>query len=139
LKGQPDLAKNSPDSRSKPDYPGGSKIGHHQGSEARRRKARKERQACFQEVGSAESDLKFFGGTTPGTKLVYGKKRRMSPAGRRAISRATKARWAKLRELKETAAKAPKQTMSATTRARMGKAQQQRWAKVRAAKVKKAA
>jgi len=57
----------------------------------------------------------------------------MSAAGRLAISKATKARWTKVRELKATAAKAPKRKISAAGRARIAKAQKARWAKVRAA------
>jgi hypothetical protein len=94
---------------------------------------------AFKRLAALKATMKFFGGTTPGTKLVYGKKRRMSAAGRLAIFKATKARWAKVRELKATAAKAPKSKMSAAGRARIAKAQKARWAKVRAAKAKKAA
>jgi hypothetical protein len=94
---------------------------------------------AFKKLAALKATMKFFGGTTPGAKLVYGKKRRMSAAGRLAISKATKARWAKIRELKATAAKAPKRKMLAAGRARIAKAQKARWAKIRAAKVKKAA
>ena len=94
---------------------------------------------AFKRLAALKATMKFFGGTTPGTKLVYGKKRRMSAAGRLAISKATKARWAKVRELKATAAKKTTRKMSAATRARMAKAQTARWAKIRSAKVKKAA
>ena len=54
---------------------------------------------AFKRLAALKATMKFFGGTTPGTKLVYGKKRRMSAAARLAISKATKARWAKVREL----------------------------------------
>jgi hypothetical protein len=94
---------------------------------------------AFKRLAALKATMKFFGGTTPGTKLVYGKRRRMSAAGRLAISKAAKARWAKIRELKATAAKAPESKMSAAARARMAKGQRARWAKVRAAKAKKAA
>ena len=94
---------------------------------------------AFKRLAALKAAMKFFGGTTSGTKLVYGKKRRMSAAGRLAISKATKARWAKVRELKGTAAEAPKSKMSVAARARMAKGQRARWAKVRAAKAKKAA
>ena len=50
---------------------------------------------AFKKLAALKATMKFFGGTTPGTKLVYGKKRRMSAAGRLALSRATKARWVK--------------------------------------------
>jgi hypothetical protein len=95
---------------------------------------------AFKRLAALKATMKFFAGTTPSTKLVYGKKRRkMSAAGRLAISKATKARWAKVRKLKAAAVKAPRRTMSAAGRARIAKAQKARWAKVRAAKVKKAA
>jgi hypothetical protein len=116
--------------------------GHHQGPEARRSKLEKNVKHAFKRLAALKATMKFFGGTTPGTKLVYGKKRRMSAAGRLAISKATKARWAKVRELEATVAKTPKSKMSPVARARISKAQKARWAKVRdakAAKAKKAA
>ena len=91
---------------------------------------------AFKKLAALKATMKFFGGTTPGTKLVYGKKRRMSAAGRLAISRATKARWAKVRQAKTVK---PRRNMSAAGRARIAKAQKARWAKIRAAKGKKAA
>jgi hypothetical protein len=84
------------------------------------------------------STMNFFGGSTK-PKLGGRKKRRMSAAGRLAISKATKARWAKLRELKATAAQTPKSKISAAGQARIAKAQRARWGRVRAAKIKKAA
>src|SRR5271170_5696618 len=106
----------------------------------KREEAKLEKHAknALKQLAALKATMKFFGGTTPGTKLVYGKKRRMSAAGRLAISKATKARWAKVRELKATAAKAPKRTMSAAGRARIAKAQKARWAKIRAVKSKAA-
>jgi hypothetical protein len=94
---------------------------------------------AFKRLAALKAAMKFFGGTTPGTKLVYGKKRRMSAAGKLAISRAAKARWAKVRQAK--AAK-PRRRMSAAGRARIAKATKLRWSKWRAAnanKTKKAA
>ncbi len=94
---------------------------------------------AFKHLAALKATMKFFGSTAPGTKLVYSKKRRkMSAAGRLAISRATKARWARVRELKAVAAKTPKRKMSAAGRAKIANAQRARWAKVRAAKLKKA-
>ena len=93
---------------------------------------------AFKRLAALKATMKFLGGTTPGTKLVYGKKRRMSAAGRLAISKATKTRWAKVRELKATAAEAPRSKMLAAARARMEKGQQARCANVQAAKGKKA-
>jgi hypothetical protein len=60
----------------------------------------------------------------------------MSAAGRLAISRATKARWAKFHAAK---AIKPRRKMSAAGRASIVKAQKARWAKIRAVKAKKAA
>src|ERR1700722_11612414 len=91
---------------------------------------------AFKKLAALKATMKFFGGTTPGTKLVYGKKRRMSAAGRLAISRAPKARWAKGRKRKKAN---PPGKMSAGGGARIGKATKLRWAKWRAAKAKKAA
>jgi hypothetical protein len=101
------------------------------------RKLEKYAKNALKQLATLKATMKFFGGTTPGTKLVYGKKRRkMSAAGRLAISKATKARWAKVR-----AAKAPKRRrkMSAAGRASIVKAQKERWAKIRAAKKAKKA
>src|SRR5271170_4447530 len=107
----------------------------------KREEAKLEKHAknALKQLAALQATMKFFGGTTPGTKLVYGKKRRMSAAGRLAISKATKARWDKIRRLKATAATAPKRKMPAAVRARIAKAQKARWAKWRAAKAKKAA
>jgi hypothetical protein len=60
------------------------------------------------------------------------KKRRMSAAGRLAISKATKARWAKVRAAKAK----PRRKMSAAGRASIVKAQKARWAKIRAIRPK---
>ena len=63
-------------------------------------------------------------------KLGGGNSHTMSPAGRRRISLAQKARWAKV---KGRAPKA-KRKMSAAGRKRIAAAQRARWAKVRAGK-----
>ncbi len=91
--------------------------------------------SAMKRLSALRATMKFFGGTTPGTKLVYGKKRRMSAAGRLAISKATKARWAKVRAAK---AARPRRKMSAAGRASIVKAQKARWAKVRAARARAA-
>ena len=91
---------------------------------------------AFKRLAALKATVKFFGGTTPGAKLVYGKKRRMSAAGRLAISKATKARWAKVRQAKTMKSR---RKMSAAGRARIVKATKARWARWRAAKTKKAA
>jgi hypothetical protein len=89
---------------------------------------------ALKQLAALKATMKFSGGTIPGTKLAYGKKRRMSAAGRLAISKATKARWAKVRAAKAE----PRRKMSAAGRASIVKAQKARWAKVRAAKAKAA-
>ena len=53
---------------------------------------------ALKHLAALKATMKFFGGTTPGTKLVYGKKRRkISAAGRARIAKAQRARWAKVR------------------------------------------
>lgn len=63
-------------------------------------------------------------------KLRGGSNHTMSAAGRRRISLAQKARWAKAIDR----APKPKRTMSAAGRKRIAAAQRRRWAKVRAGK-----
>src|SRR6266478_831486 len=69
------------------------------------------------------------------TKLKRAK-RTLSAAGRRKISLAQKARWAKTRR---AAAPTRVRTMSRTARNKIAAAQRVRWAKVRAKQMKKAA
>lgn len=64
--------------------------------------------------------------------------RTLSAAGRRAISLAQKARWAKRAASREAATTKSKRTMSATARRKIAAAQRARWA-ARKAKEKKAA
>jgi hypothetical protein len=78
----------------------------------------------------------FAGGLVGNGKL--GKRRKMSAAGRLAISKATKARWAKVRAAKGTRTIRRHTKMSVATRAKMAKAQKARWAKVHAKKAKAA-
>jgi len=65
-------------------------------------------------------------------KLGGGGKHTMSAAGRRKISLAQKARWAKVKGR----APKPKRTISAAGRRRIAAAQRARWAKIRAGKKK---
>ena len=58
-----------------------------------------------------------------GSVSSNGSSRRMSAAGRRRISRAQKADWAKLRTAK------PKRTIPAAGRKRIAAAQRERWSK----------
>ncbi|HSY74480.1 MAG TPA: hypothetical protein VK810_03335, partial [Dongiaceae bacterium] len=85
----------------------------------------------------------FASDSTPTTAKAPGKKlHTMSAAGRRKISLAAKARWAKVHAAKAkspAAAKSPgkkKRTMSAAARKKISLAAKARWAKVRAAKSK---
>ncbi len=93
---------------------------------------------AFKRLAALKATMKFFGGTTPGSKLVYGKKRRTSAATPARMAKGQQARWAKVRELKATAAKTTTRKMSAAGRASIAKAQKARWAKIRAAKLKRA-
>jgi hypothetical protein len=65
-------------------------------------------------------------------------RRKLSAAGRRAISLAQKARWAKRASDARTGTKKPKRTMSAAARRKIAAAQKARWAAWKA-KQKKAA
>jgi len=55
-------------------------------------------------------------------------RRHLSAAGRRAISRAQKARWAKRSTKGQTGTTKPKRTMSAAARRKIAAAQKARWA-----------
>jgi hypothetical protein len=84
----------------------------------------------------------FASDSAPAAAKAPGKKHTMSAAGRRKISLAAKARWAKVHAAKAkspAAAKASgkkKRTMSAAARQKISLAAKARWAKVRAAKAK---
>jgi len=58
----------------------------------------------------------------------------LSAAGRRRISIAQKARWAKRRSSAQAVATTAKRTVSAASRRKMAAAQRARWAKVKAKK-----
>jgi hypothetical protein len=88
----------------------------------------------MKQLAAIRDSLKVFaGGLVDNGRL--GKRRRMSAAGRLAISKATKARWARFHAAK--AAK-PRRKMSAAGRASIVKAQKARWANIRAGKAKAA-
>jgi hypothetical protein len=86
--------------------------------------------------------------TTPAAKAApkRGGRRRMSTAGRKRISEATKARWAakRMAVAKPAAAKpatkatSGRRTVSAASRKKMAEAQRKRWDAVRKAKAAKA-
>ena len=64
-----------------------------------------------------------------------GRKRRMSAAGRAAISAAAKARWASIKGRKPALApgRRPKRKMSAASKAKIAAAARERWKKAKAA------
>lgn len=69
---------------------------------------------------------------------LNGHRRTISPAGRRAISLAQKARWAKRSSIGKTEAAAPRRKMSAASRKKIAAAQKERWAAWRAKQKKSA-
>ena len=84
------------------------------------------------ELERAKKEVEQFGAALValGSSSSNGNRRTMSAAGRRKISLAQKARWAKQRGQ----AARPKRTMSAAGRRRIAAAQRARWAKVKAQK-----
>jgi hypothetical protein len=82
-----------------------------------------EREQVQKQLQRIDQALAALGSSTNGTS------RTMSAAGRRRISLAQKARWAK-QKAQGHAAK-PKRTMSAAGRKRIAAAQKARWAKVK--------
>jgi hypothetical protein len=81
---------------------------------------RKERVHVHQQLQRIDEALAALGTSSNGTRT-------MSAAGRRRISLAQKARWAKVRAVK------PKRTMSVAARKKIAAAQRARWAKVKRA------
>ena len=89
-----------------------------------------------EQIEALERELQQIEGAQPKRfKAHSGAGRRMSAAGRRRISEAQRARWAKHKGSKSRAAN-PKRgsSMSAAGRAMIAAAQRRRWARVRAAK-----
>ena len=82
---------------------------------------KKERDHTQQQLQRIDEALAALGGSSNGAS------RTMSAAGRRKISLAQKARWAKTRTAK------PKRTMSVAARKKIAAAQRARWAKVKSA------
>ena len=80
---------------------------------------KREHQHLQQQLQRIDQALAALGGSSNGT-------RKMSAAGRRRISLAQKARWAKARTAK------PKRTISAAGRRRIAAAQRARWTQVKA-------
>ena len=86
------------------------------------------------ELERAKREVEQFGAALValGSSSSDGSRRTMSAAGRRRISLAQKARWAKRNGQVEPAR--PKRIMSALARRKMAAAQRARWAKVRGQK-----
>jgi hypothetical protein len=87
-------------------------------------------------IGSLENQLaKIFGGNGAGMPSPFVarkyRKRRMSAAGRLAISAAQKLRWSRVK--RNVKPKGGKRKMSAAWRAKIAKAAKARWAKAKAA------
>jgi hypothetical protein len=84
------------------------------------------------ELERAKKEVEQFGAALValGSSSSNGNRRTLSPAARRKISLAQRARWAK----QKGPAAGPKRTMSAAGRRRIAAAQRARWAKVRGQK-----
>jgi len=85
---------------------------------------KKEREHTQKQLQRIDEALAALGSTSNGAS-------RMSAAGRRAISLAQKARWAKSKAQGHAAK--PKRTMSVAARKKIAAAQRARWAKVKRA------
>ena len=83
---------------------------------------RKHIQSELGRLDAALNALRNGSGTSPKTR------RTLSAAGRRAISLAQKARWAKRAEKGSARSTSPKRTMSAAARRKIATAQKARWA-----------
>ena len=92
---------------------------------------KKEEAKLEKHLAAIRDSIKVFAGRFVGNGRLVKKRRKMSAAGRLAISTATKARWAKFHAAK---AARPRRKTSAAGRASIVKAQKARWAKIRAAK-----
>ncbi|MBI5821374.1 MAG: hypothetical protein HZA88_20595 [Verrucomicrobia bacterium] len=97
----------------------------------------KKKEALLERIGKVDAKLSAFESGEPAAAVVA-KKRGMSAAGRAAIARAQKARWAKLKGKKAVKPVAKKKhKMSAAGRAAIAAAAKARWARVRAEKAGK--
>ena len=85
---------------------------------------KKEREHTLRQLQRIDQALAALGSSSNGTRT-------MSAAGRRRISLAQKARWAKHKE--QGHAPKPKRTISAAGRRRIAAAQRARWAKLKRA------
>ena len=89
---------------------------------------KRERDRVQQQLSGLNAALAAFAGVYNGTGTP---RRKMSAKGRARIAAAQRARWAKVKGNKVTAAKLVKRTMSASARRKIAAAQVARWAKVR--------
>ena len=91
-----------------------------------------------EQIAELQNELIKLSGTvlTKTVTLVKTARKKMSAAGIEKIRAAQKARWAKIKGTKSTAAsvKKIKRKMSAAARAKISAAAKARWAKIRAAK-----
>ena len=98
------------------------------------RKIEKSVKNGMKHLEALRASIKVFAGGFVGSGKI-GKRRKMSAAGRLAISKASKARWAKFHAAKAK----PRRKMSAAGKRIIAEAQRARWAKIHAKKAKKAA
>ena len=91
-----------------------------------------------EQIAELQKDLIKLSGSvlTKTVTLVKTARKKMSAAGIETIRAAQKARWAKIKGTKSTAArpKKTKRTMSAAAKAKISAAAKARWAKIKAAK-----
>jgi transcriptional regulator with XRE-family HTH domain len=91
-----------------------------------------------EQIAQLQNELIKLSGTvlTKTVTLVKSARKKMSAAGREKIRAAQKARWAKIKRTKTTAApgKKIKRKMSAAAKAKISAAAKVRWAKIKAAK-----
>ncbi len=85
------------------------------------------------EIAKLQGVAEVLRGLTSNGISPQAKRKQLSAAGRRAISVAQKARWAKRTSGPQAAAAKPKRTLSAAARQKIGAAQRARWAKVKKA------
>ena len=90
----------------------------------------KERDRLQQQLSGLNAALEAFAGVYRGSNGSE-PRRKLSAKGRASIAAAQRARWAKVKGNKVTAAKPVKRMMSASARRKIAAAQVARWAKVR--------
>jgi hypothetical protein len=91
---------------------------------------KKERDRVQLQLSGMNAALEAFAGIYRGNNGIK-PRRKISAKGRASIAAAQRARWAKVKGNKATAAKPVKRTMSASARRKIAGAQRARWAKVK--------